>query len=220
MKSKILLLTSFAMLLATITTVSIASAARDNVTPVTSVFITIDPIGNHRISEVFFINGTTDLAVSQKLTMNIVSLKTMDPHMKTYSGPYPGEFAYDIPVISIPTAAPGTNRWSANVTDIVKKLKSGEYLVEVFPQINPCGTLGCLTIEGNYSQIFSLFSANNGTTLVVLQTTAQSPSPIQTTTRAVTTHSTTQSSSLSLALPIAILAAIVILKSIHGKKRD
>ncbi len=37
-------------------------------------YIMIDPIGNHVIGDIFFINGTTNLPVSQNLTMEIVSL--------------------------------------------------------------------------------------------------------------------------------------------------
>jgi hypothetical protein len=58
---KIIFLTLFAIVLAAIFIVPIVSADNGNVTLDTTPFITIDPIGNHAIGEVFVIKGTTNL---------------------------------------------------------------------------------------------------------------------------------------------------------------
>lgn len=57
-------LISFAIVLAAIMIVPLASADDGNVTAVTTPFITINPIGNHTLDEVFFISGTTNLPAS------------------------------------------------------------------------------------------------------------------------------------------------------------
>jgi hypothetical protein len=142
--------------------------------------ISIDPIGNHTIGEVFFINGTTNLPVSENLTLGMEALSyIMRPHQKTDTGPGPHRSA-NLPALPISPALPGLNRWSANVTDIVKELESGEYEVSVFPPLNgSCNTLGCNIPKAEADQIFTLFPANNNTTLSVSLTTVQTPSSIQ-----------------------------------------
>jgi hypothetical protein len=182
-------------------------------------YIMIDPIGNHVIGDVFFITGTTNLPVSQNLTMDIVSYKyIMRPHMKNELSPGPHASAY-MKGIPISSAFPGTNRWSANVTDTVKELENGEYFVQVIPQIKSCNTTGCF-IPDEASQIFTLFQANNSIKSTVLQTTFQNSSPILPTISATTVTPTTQSASLPIFLSIIVLAIMIILRSIQKKKND
>jgi hypothetical protein len=158
---------------------------------------------------VFFINGTTNLPVSEKLTMNIESYKyVMRPHLKSDLGPPLGEYAYHIPVILMTSTIPGTNRWSVNLTDIAKKLASEEYLVLVSSRDTTTGA------------VFTLLPANYGTTSTVLQTIVQNPPPVQPTTSVVIVPPTTQIAPLPLALPITVLATLVILRPFHQKKRD
>lgn len=178
-------------------------------------YITIDPIGNHVIGNVFFVNGTTNLPVSEKLTMSIEYLKYIkQTHSKSDLGPPPDEGAY-ITAISISPALPGMNRWSANVTDITTELKSGDYLVQVDSQINEsCNTSGCRIPDISTTAVFTLLPANKSIKLNLLQTTVQSPSTN------VPVFPMTQSTSLPFPLLIAVIVAIVILKPILGKKRD
>ena len=61
MRPKILYPTLFAMFLMAIMIVPLANADNGNVTLNTTPFITIDPIGNHAVGEVFVIKGTTNL---------------------------------------------------------------------------------------------------------------------------------------------------------------
>jgi hypothetical protein len=184
-------------------------------------FITIDPIGNHTIGDVFFINGTTNLPVSQNLTIDIVSYKyIMRPHMKNELGPGPHSSAY-MKGIPISSAFPGTNRWYANVTDIVKELESGDYLVQVDSQINEsCNITGCRIPDVSTTAVFTLLPANTNIKPTALQTTFQNSSTVQPQISATTVPHTTQSASLPLALPIVVFVVIVILKSIQKKKND
>ena len=227
MKSKIKILAFLTVLLAITLIVPMAKAENGNVTPVTTPFITIDPIGNHSIGDVFFINGTTNLSVTENLTMYIVSSRYFEaPHQKTDTAPNPND-AESITNILISQTLPETNRnhWSVNVTEAVKTLTNKEYLVFVHVQY-PCHNSGCnyLTMVAAADTVavsdFVLFPANNSATFNVLQTTVQSSSPIQSPTRTGTVSLPTQSSSLPHALPIITLAGILILSAIYGKKRD
>ncbi len=178
-------------------------------------FITIDPIGNHVIGNVFFVNGTTNLPVSEKITMSIGYLKYIkQTHPKSDLGPPPNESAY-VTAISIFPAQSGMNRWSANVTDITSGLKSGDYLVQVDSQINEsCNITGCRIPDVSTTAIFTLLTANKSIKSNVLQTIVQSP------TTNATLFPTTQSASLPFTLLIAVIVAIVISKPMLGKKRD
>jgi hypothetical protein len=172
-------------------------------------FISVDPIGNHTIDEVFFINGTTNLPLSEKLTVEIIgydwliSPKTKSGGLQVPSGRYA-----NIPDISILSAISGTNRWSVNVTDDVKELANGDYYVGAYSKSGPLKT----------PQIFTLFPINNSTTVNVVQTTVQKPSPIQSSVSDQIVSPTKQAASLPIALPIAALMAIVIMKPLIWKK--
>ena len=55
-----------AILIVTIFFVPLTSADNANEIPNTTPFIIIDPIGNHTVGDVFFINGTTNLPANRK----------------------------------------------------------------------------------------------------------------------------------------------------------
>lgn len=187
----------------------------------TKLFIDIDHIGDHTIGNIFFINGTTNLPVSEKLTVEILDYYWLiSPKTKSISYQPPSDRFIQISNISISPTINGKNRWSVNVTDNIKELKDSEYNVEVYSQIyESCSSSGCLKIFNN--QLFTLFPTNNSTTKSNVQLTTIQISPtIRPKTSAVIVHPTKQESPFPLALPIAILAAIVILRPIYGKKRD
>jgi len=183
-------------------------------------FITIDPIGNHVSGNMFFVNGTTNLPVSEKITMRIESLNYIkQTHPKSDLGPPPDESAY-ITAISISPALPGRNRWSTNVTDITTGMKNGDYLVQVDSQINEsCNITGCRIPDVSTTAVFTLLTANNNIKPNILQTTFQNSSTVQPPISASTVPHTTQSASLPLALPIVVFVVIVILKSIQKKEK-
>jgi hypothetical protein len=109
--------------------VPLASANDSNGTPDTIPFITIDPIGGYVIGDIFFINGTTNLPVSEKLD-GTIRTTIFIPGDKSGTD-YPGAFLPDIPIVS---TSSGTNKWSVNVTDIaVNELPVGfsPYVVTV-----------------------------------------------------------------------------------------
>ena len=132
-----------------------------NVTPVTTPFITIDPISNHTIGDVFFINGTTNLPVSETLEVQIIPKK-----WARAGGWNPSAFFNGI---SIASTLSGTNRWSVNVTDIVNAQldnRRSPYVAAVYSSKNP----------SNFTyQVFSLLPANNGTTSTIPQTPTLDP---------------------------------------------
>jgi hypothetical protein len=140
----------------------------------------VDPIGNHAIGDIFFINGTTNLPVSENLTLHILDyFWLIGPKTKSKSYPLPSGRYVFISNIPISSATSGLNRWSVNVTDNVKELVSNEYIVWV------CNPPGCVYIpDTEKTQIFTLLPANKSLKFNNPQTTPQSPSPVQPTTGA------------------------------------
>ena len=124
---KIVFLTSFTLFLVGVIIVPLVSA--ENVTPNTTPFITIDPIGNHTIDEVFFINGTTSLPANNELLLDIFT-SNMNP------GGWGSAFSSNV---SIQTGENGVNLWSCNATTDrwvtfpgpTPDAVPGQYIVEV-----------------------------------------------------------------------------------------
>ena len=97
-----------------------------SVTPVTTPFITIDPIGNHTVGDVFFINGTTNLRISEDQKLQIsISPRSSNPRGLNVN-------LFDPTVIS---ESNGYTHWSFNLTDI--DWQSKEYVATVFSPKNP-----------------------------------------------------------------------------------
>jgi hypothetical protein len=210
MKSKIKCLTFLAILIFTILIIPTARAENTTPTPVTTPFITIDPVGNHAIGDVFIISGTTNLPVTDNLTLDIITSHWF--HMLRMKDspdyPPPDEWAF-LPSIPIEPEFP-TNKWSANITDNVTHLIQGDYLVYCEKKVDyPCTDPEKCNI-GNYSE-FSLLRINSSTpaltqTQTLMQPTSLTPRPSS------PNEPTTQPSSFPLALSITALAVIVILK--------
>ena len=165
---------------ATTATVPITSAPTTQVTMNTTLaneppFITIDPIGDHRFGDIIFINGTTNLPVTGRLTVQIIP---------EYFNPYfvPNSFQVatisDIPIVPAP---PGANRWSVNVTDdVINHLTRGadDYLVQVQSEENssieidwdfkllPAATPQFITIDPIGNQTIGDVFFINGTTIL------------------------------------------------------
>ena len=74
---KIMSLSLFAIVLAGVLIFSAVYA--ENTTPDTTPFITIDPVGNHTIDEVFFINGTTNLPANNEPLLLQIETTNFNP---------------------------------------------------------------------------------------------------------------------------------------------
>jgi hypothetical protein len=106
----------FALFFVAIIIVPLASADDANVTPSTTPFITIDPIGNHTIGDVFFINGTIRNSTTENVSVHLDTFCNMfRPHMKSEIAPG----YYTISNIPIEHGEKGVNRWSVNITDFI-----------------------------------------------------------------------------------------------------
>jgi hypothetical protein len=110
----------------------------ENVTPVTTPFITIDPIGNHTVGDVFFINGTTNLPVNDSLGLWIFQYDVLcelhhDREHDVGTVWLGNEASRKIENIPIIPDNLGSNRFSINVTDNTKSLTwEGGYIVWVY----------------------------------------------------------------------------------------
>ena len=170
-------------------------------------FITIDPIEDHTVGAVFYINGTTNLPTSEKLN-GLIQTTIFKPHIDAEP---PSPFFPDIPIVS---TSSGTNRWSVNITDrAISELGIGgsPYVVTVVSKDNS---------SISTQQEFDLIPAMKAAPSTVPQTIIESPSTVQPTTSQTLVPPTTRSSSLPSALAIVVLAAIAILGSVFRKKRD
>jgi hypothetical protein len=178
-------------------------------------YIKLDPIGNHTIGEVFFINGTTNLPVSENLTVNIALMDWIQRgnREKTSSGGNPPGEGVTFRAISISPYLPGTNQWSANITGTINV--SGEYFLNVFSYVNYTCGYKCSVPEVDVYEHFFLLPENNSQFSHAI---TQIPPVILPSTSATLVPSPTQSTPLPLVLPIAAIATIVVLISVYGKK--
>jgi hypothetical protein len=190
-------------------------------------FITIDPPGDHKIGDVIFINGTTNLPSSKNLTMEIMDLRTYGTsHIKSWVFiPIPGKYV-SIPFIKIIPDTHGINRWSVNVTDPVQTLNASEYLLGVrsetnancdrsmdCPKINP--SLAAETIFITFFPTNSTNAMNDTSTLPSVQ---YSEYITQSSLETGTNPTTVMSSPLSGILPIMVIIIIVITNSVLNRK--
>jgi len=180
------------------------SAADVNVTPNTTPLITIDPITDHVIGDVFFINGTTNLPVTKKLRAAFQRYTDLGPTMKGQTKKF-----FILPDIPISPGTATINRWSVNATDFVaENLVSREYIFWIMSD----ETLAS-------SDKFSIFAPKNLTNPNV-QTVSSSSSSNPVTTSIVLETSAKQSSSpSSLVLVLAILG-VIFLSFHYRRKRD
>ncbi len=199
-------LTLFAIFLAAVIIVPLVSADDGNITPITTPFITIDPIGNHTIDEVFFINGTTSLPSDSGPLILEIETTHINP------GGAGSSFHSNV---SIQPGENGINTWSCNVTTSlwetfgigprqipVPDAKPDEYRAFIY------GPLETFTP----GQLFFIFpsgsSVSPGQTIPVASSAYYEN-------RTIEPSPTTQSSPLPAALPIIVVTAMVILSSIH-----
>ena len=158
MPSKILYQTLFAIFLMAIIIVPSASADEGNVIPVTTPFITIDPIGNHTIDEVFFINGTTNLPANNVPLLLEIHTTDFNPG---------GAGSSFISRVSIQPGKNGLNFWFCNATSSlwetfgpgaqqipIPDAKPGQYLIMVSPT-SP--------LEVYQQQLFFILPSENST---------------------------------------------------------
>jgi hypothetical protein len=188
--------------------------------------ITIDPIGNYTIGGVFFINGTTNLPVSNNLTLEIMDSRIYSPpHMKNWIFVrIPGRFV-SIQFVPIVSDSRGDGQWSVNVTDAVNGLDPSTYLVAIWSETNAsCDNSFCpeerppLAVATAYLVISPADSSE--ISAYVVSDTLFGPSRNETRTVPVTTNpGKTPSSPLIDALPSAIITMILLSKIFHHKCR-
>jgi hypothetical protein len=174
-------------------------------------FITIDSIGNHTIGEGFFIKGTTNLWTWDK-SLDL-EIGTADFNPAGF-----GSSFYSSNV-SIQPGENGISTWSSDIipshwkiytespnfypTPIFESANPGKYMVFV----SSTNSLGPAIVT---SQSFFMFSSESSL--------LQNQTSTTTTISAVIVPPTKQDTPLPLAMPIAVLAAIMILKPLYGKK--
>jgi hypothetical protein len=119
-----------AMPIVAIIIVPLASADNLNVTQNNTPFITINPIGNHAVGDVFFINGTTNLGQWEN---------TLDLDIEWWAFNPAGRWSsMYITNASIQPFGNGTGIWSAEVLPAQWKIYTDvEHRTTVFRDVNP-----------------------------------------------------------------------------------
>ena len=226
----------FVILISLAFTVSMASAGNltddaslTNPSPNSTVlpgepYITIDPIGNHTIGDVFFINGTTNLPVSEDLSVIIRSTRHISrPHMKTEI-----THGFDSGYVPIIKGINGTNLWSVNATDGTWGEDAYFASVESSKEV-PCynHVQGCMEPEVRKTQVFYMFYpesmifATNTTPPPVNHLTSVPSSLVQSPISTVPQPSpTNRATPFPVILLIIVLAGIVTLRSFKREKRE
>ena len=178
-------------LLAWALVVPVPVAGQGNATNVTSLFITIDPIGNQTVDSAFFINGTTNLPASGEPLRLVIG--TFNP------GGTGSSFVSNVFIIP---GESGINTWSCTVAPSGWETTTGrrENYTIVPGEIIP----------GEYT--VTVVSQDPGKTADVDQNLRISASSAP-----VTIPVTIRSSPLSLGVPISGIAALVIM-AVYRKK--
>jgi hypothetical protein len=175
------------------------------ISPAPAPFIRIDPVGNHRIGDVFFINGTTNLAVSN----NSLSLTI------TWADFNPGGFgtSFYTSDVSIQPGEQGMNLWSAGVVPSRWEMYTEPppyYPTPTFGEIRPGNYVIYIASKdadvsnGDAPAFFYFFPESTTTPLQTSLTTttfSSSPSPTP-----------AQSSPLSALLPIIVFVIMAVLR--------
>jgi hypothetical protein len=161
----------FILLGVMITIIPVVNAENVSVTPATTPFITIDPIGNHTAGDVFFINGTTNIPAGENLSILVE---------ESYFNPS-GYGSYFESKSTIKSGKNGVNYWSCNITPIlwttstkrygpihdIKAFQIGDYTAGVYYHED---------YVWNQSQIFTIsFSESNATSTIPLDTSTFLP---------------------------------------------
>ena len=110
--------------------VPFTSADNVDVTPVTTPYIAIDPIGNHAVGDVFFINGTTNMGHWEN---------TLDLDIEWWAFNPAGRWSsMYITNASIQPVGNGTGIWSAEVLPAQWEMYTDvEHRTTVFRDMNP-----------------------------------------------------------------------------------
>ena len=201
----------FALFLVIIMMIPVGTAANVTVPPGTTPFITIDPIGNYTVGEVFFINGTTNLdPLNESLIVQIMT-----------SNINPGGYGYSVRSrVSFQQGEQGVSNWSCKIqpddwvffphTDgnIDHHVIPGKYLVDVTTSSPP--------IFASAADSFFVISPENKIPLNQTPDTSgnstrgvESPGSLP---RATTIPSASSPAGPVIALGISIVAAAGLLK--------
>jgi len=177
-----------------------------SITPI-NYFITIDPISDHTIGEIFFINGTTNLPLFENISMSFIESRSLGRNSIKEPGRSP--YDYEIENIPISPAKSGINRWSVNMTEFaVNNLKNTQYFFDVGNSY------------ASSSGELILFPTNSNK---LIQNSSLTQSVLETRHPATNTETippSTPPSSMAFFLPIIPIAMILILRFVRSKKSD
>ena len=179
-------------------------------------YINISPIGNHSVGEVIFINGTTDLPVSDNLSLDIT------PSRYNPSG-HGASFTANV---DIQKGIGGVNTWFCNITPPIYWVPGHGFQQQTFTfQDFPSDEYGAVVESKNYHvmsvQQFTILSKNRLTTQLTISIPTTLPTTLSSSDRPtdLTGPATTSlAAPLSFLITTVALAGIVILIIVKKKK--
>ena len=184
-------------------------------------FITIDPIGNHSVSDVFFVNGTSNLPVGVPLIV-----ETPESRNKHQSFEWHLERN-----TSVQQGNSGVNIWSCNISPVlwetygashdIRQFETGQRYIAVYPDPDFSYVQ---TFAYGESNEFTIFPVDSGPTQDVSQTSiapVMTTVPLSTgpTTRYTPPHSPTPSVPLSGILPVLAITTMAVVWSIYMRRQ-
>ena len=198
-----------------------ANMTADSSVSPTVYFINIDPIGNHTVNDVFFINGTTNLP--EGVTLNVETVVFHRPR-----GIY-SDFAANT---SIRQGNSGVNFWSCNISPVlwwtgwggdphdIKHFETGSQYIVVYSYSIAINKM----LAYNESNEFTISSADSGPLTGVSQSggpqvTIRSSSGPTGTGRDHPVPATPKTP-ISGDIPMVAVILIVIMRSINWKQRE
>jgi WD40 repeat protein len=117
-----------------------------DVSPGSTFFITIDPVGDHYSGDVVLIQGSTNLPVTEKLRVRVYSSSQHTGRYKIFYG-----ISEAVPIV--PGKNASENRWAVEVPTL--NWSRDEYLVTAFPD-----TDNDTHTRGYAGEVFTIFGAN------------------------------------------------------------
>ena len=204
-----------------------ACADSADVDPATAPFMNIDPIDNHTVGEVFFINGTTNLPVNSSLFLSIDNfevfcyLQQSHPRPDSMLKAIGSNAIIQIKNVILTPDLKGQNRFSVNVTDTIKNFEDGNYFVYACSgQVCSKGLKDnqeACNISGPSDFIprtdfFTVYPAIKTTVSIIPQPSGSSPGSVPSTQSLSPQSPTTQKTPINIVLPVVVVLICLVLR--------
>jgi len=211
--------------------IPLVNAGDTQVTSSGTTFIRTDPIGNHTAGDIFFINGSTNLPISETISLTFDNVGVLQmPHMKSDTSSFSDEWI-NLTGIPLSLSGSGNNRWSVNVTEFAIRNLSRFHCFTKVQYSN--SDIGCdpngdhwlvvashapdIPVNFDNSAQFFLFPA--GTVITKLSVIKSETAVVATAVTQPQKPVSTPQASLPVSLVVVGVCAGILLSDMSGKKK-